>query len=57
VNTHTFNKQDDKIETNVVCQKADDSYFLGEETSDDGGIHAATRDYNDVTSVLRNDKK
>jgi hypothetical protein len=34
-----------------ACQKADGSYFLGQERSAYGGIHA-TRDHNNVRSVL-----
>jgi hypothetical protein len=35
---------------------ADGNCFLGQERSADGGIHA-TRDHNDVRSVLQNIKK
>jgi hypothetical protein len=50
---HTFTKQAEKVYTNVVCQKADDNCFLGQERSADSGIHA-TRDH---INVLRNIKK
>jgi hypothetical protein len=39
-----------------ACQKADGNYFLGQERSADGGIHAK-RDHNNVRSVLRNTNK
>jgi hypothetical protein len=52
----TFTKQAEKVLTNVVCQKADDSCFLGQERSADGGIHAA-RDHSNVRSVQRNTKE
>jgi hypothetical protein len=39
-----------------ACQKADITCFLGQETSADSGIHA-TRDHNNIRSVLRNTKK
>jgi hypothetical protein len=56
VDAHTFTKHAEEVQTNVVYQKADDNYFLGENRSVDGGIHA-TRDHNNVTSVFRNTKK
>jgi hypothetical protein len=43
-------------QTLSTCQKADGNCFLGQERSADGGIHA-TRDHNNVRSVLRNTKK
>jgi hypothetical protein len=53
---HTHSpKQAEKVQTNV-CQKADDSCFLGQDISDDGGIYA-TRDHSNVRSVLRSTKK
>jgi transposase len=52
VDAHTFTKQAEK----VVCQKVDGNCFLGQESSADGGIHA-TRDHNNVRSVLRSTKK
>jgi hypothetical protein len=39
-----------------ACQKYDGNCFLGHEMSVDGWIHA-TRDHNNVTSVLRNTKR
>jgi hypothetical protein len=39
-----------------VCQKADGNCFVGLERIADGGIHA-TRDHNNVRSVLRNTNK
>jgi hypothetical protein len=53
MDAHIFAK---KVETNIVCQKADDNCFLGQEMSADGGIHA-TRDHNNVRSVWRNTKE
>jgi hypothetical protein len=53
--THSPNKSKNFKQTSA-CQKADDNCFLGQERSADGGIHA-TRDYNNVRSVLRNTKK
>jgi hypothetical protein len=55
VDAHTFTKQAEKLYTNVVCLKADDNCFLGEERSAEGGIHA-TGDHNNVRSVFRNIK-
>jgi hypothetical protein len=58
VDAHTFTKQAEKLQTNV-CQKADDNCFLGqgkECLSTDGGVHA-TKDHNNVRSVLQNTKK
>jgi hypothetical protein len=56
VDAQTFIKQAKKVQTNVVCQKADDNCFLGQERSADGEIHS-TRNHNNITSVLRNIKK
>jgi hypothetical protein len=53
VDAHTFTKQAEGVQTNLVCQKADCKRFLGHETSANGGIHAI-RDNNDVRSVLQN---
>jgi hypothetical protein len=39
-----------KTSSKVVCQKADDNCFLGQERSVDGGIHA-TRDHNSIRNV------
>jgi hypothetical protein len=38
------------------CQKAEGNCFLRQERSADGGIHA-TRNHNNVRSVLQNTKK
>jgi hypothetical protein len=38
------------------CQRADETCFLGQERSADGGIHA-TKDHNNIRSVLQNTKK
>jgi hypothetical protein len=54
-NTHTPNKPI-KFKQTSVCQKADGNCFLGQERIADGGIRA-TRDHNNVRSVLRNNKK
>jgi hypothetical protein len=56
VDPHTFTKQAIKVGTNVVCQKAYGNCFLGQELSVDGGIHA-TRDHNNIRSILQNIKK
>jgi hypothetical protein len=56
VDARTFTKQAEKVQTNIVCQKADGNCFLGQDRSADGGIQA-TRDHNTVTNVLRNMKK
>jgi hypothetical protein len=53
--TH-ISKQAKKFETDVACQEADGSCFLGQERSANGGIHA-TRDHNNITSVLQNTEK
>jgi hypothetical protein len=55
VDAQTLTKQAEKVETNVVCQKANSNCILGQERSADGGIHA-TRDHNNVNSVLRSTK-
>jgi hypothetical protein len=55
VDAHTFTKQAEKVKTKVG-QKADGNCFLRYGRSADGGIHA-TRDHNNVRSVLRNTKK
>jgi hypothetical protein len=55
VDAHRFIKQDKKCK-NLVCQRADGNCLLGEEWSADDGIHA-TRDHNNVKSVLRNTKE
>jgi hypothetical protein len=52
---HSPNKPK-KFKETSACQKADDNCFLGQEMSADGGIHA-TRDHNNVRSVLRKTKK
>jgi hypothetical protein len=52
VDAHTFTKQAENFkQTLSACQKADGNYFLEQETSADGGIHA-TRDHNNVRSGL-----
>jgi hypothetical protein len=53
--TH-LQKKNEKVFKKVVCQKAGGHCFLGEERSADSGIHA-TRDHNNVRSVLRKAKK
>jgi hypothetical protein len=53
--THYPNKLK-KLKQMSACQKAVGSCFLGQERSADGGNHA-TRDHNNVRSVLRNTKK
>jgi hypothetical protein len=54
--THSPNKTKKFKQTLSACQKAEGNCFLGQETSSDGGIHA-TRDHNNIRSVLRNTKK
>jgi hypothetical protein len=54
--THSPNKPKKFKQTLSSCQKADDICFLGQERSADVGIHAS-RDPNNVTSVLRNAKR
>jgi hypothetical protein len=44
------------VVANVVCPKAGGICFLGQERGADVGIHA-TRDHNNVRSVLQNSKK
>jgi hypothetical protein len=57
VDAYTFTKQAEKVkQTLSAYQKAGGNCFLGQETSADDGIHA-TRNLNNVTSVLRNTKK
>jgi hypothetical protein len=53
---HTFTRQPEKVQTNVICQKADGNCFLRQERSTDGGIHA-TGDHSNVRSVLQNAEK
>jgi hypothetical protein len=54
---HTFAKEAEKVETNVVCQKANGNCFCGgQDRSTDGGINE-TRGHNNLRSVLRNTKK
>jgi hypothetical protein len=48
--THPSNKPK-KFKQTSACQKADNSFFLGQERSPDGGIHA-TRGHNNIRSVL-----
>jgi hypothetical protein len=55
VDAHTFIKQAKKS-LNRCLQKVDCSWFLGQERSADGGIHA-TRDHNNIRTVLWNMKK
>jgi hypothetical protein len=43
-------------QTLFANQKADGNCFLGQERGADGGIQA-TKDYNDVRSLLQNKKK
>jgi hypothetical protein len=54
--THSQNKLKKFKQTLSACQTADGNCFLREERSFYGGIHA-TRDNNNVRSVLRNNKK
>jgi hypothetical protein len=56
VDAHTFTKQAEKVETKVACQKADGNYFVGQERRAESGIRA-TRDHNNIRSVLRSTKK
>jgi hypothetical protein len=56
MHTHLPDKPKKVKQTLSACQKADDICFLGPGRSADGGIHA-TRDHNNVRSVLRNSKK
>jgi hypothetical protein len=53
--THSSNKPK-KFKQTSACQKADGNCFLRQKRSADGGIHA-TRDHNNITSVLWNTKK
>jgi hypothetical protein len=56
MDAHTFTQQAENFkQTLSVCQKADNC-FLGQERSADGGIHA-TKDHNNIRSVLQNTKK
>jgi hypothetical protein len=55
MHTHLPNKLR-KVKQTSACQEADGSCFRGQERSADGGNHA-TRDHNNVRSVLRNTKK
>jgi hypothetical protein len=55
MHTHSPNMSK-KFKRTSACQKADDNCFLGQERNADGGIHA-TRNHNNVRSVLRNTKK
>jgi hypothetical protein len=48
-------KQRSAKRLDAVCHKADGNCFVGEKTRADGAIRA-TRDHNNVTSVLRNTK-
>jgi hypothetical protein len=54
--THSPNKAQKFEQTLSAYQKADGISFLVQETSADSGIYA-TRDCNNLTSVLRNTKK
>jgi hypothetical protein len=54
--THPSNRPKQFKQTLSACYKADGNCFLGQERSGDDGIHA-TRDHNDVKSVLRNTQK
>jgi hypothetical protein len=56
VDVHTFTKQTEKLKKKVICQKAGGYCFLGQERGADGDIHA-TRDHNNIRSVLRNAEK
>jgi hypothetical protein len=56
MHTHSPNKLKMFKQTLFVCEKADGNCFLGQEIGPDGGIHA-TRDHNNVTSILQNTKK
>jgi hypothetical protein len=56
MHTHSPNKLKKFKQTLFACQKADGNCFLGQERSTDSGIHA-TRDYNNIRSVLGNTKK
>jgi hypothetical protein len=53
MHTHSPNKLKMFTQTLSACQKADGNSFLGQERSTDGGIYA-TRDHNNIRSVLRN---
>jgi hypothetical protein len=55
MHTHSSENPEKFKQTLPACQKADGNCFLGQERRADGGIHA-TRDHNDVRSVLRNTK-
>jgi hypothetical protein len=55
MHTHSPNKPK-KFKQTSASQKADDNCFLGQERSADGEIHA-TKDHNNVRSVLQNSKK
>jgi hypothetical protein len=57
VDVHTFTKQAEELQRNV-CLKDDDNCFLGqgkECLSTDSAVHA-TKDHNNVISVLKNPK-
>jgi hypothetical protein len=56
MHAHSPNKPRQFKQTLSACQKADGNCFLGHERSADHGIHA-TRDHNNVISVLQNSKK
>jgi hypothetical protein len=55
VDAHTFTKQAKKVQTNTVCQKADDYCLLGQDRSTDSEIN--TRDHNKIIDVLQNTEK
>jgi hypothetical protein len=56
MHTHSPNKPKVFKQTLSACQKADGNCFVRQARSADNGIHA-TRDQNNVRSVLRNTKK
>jgi hypothetical protein len=55
MHTHSPDKLK-KFKQMSACQKVDGNCLLGQERNADGGIHA-TRDHNNIKSVLRNTKK
>jgi hypothetical protein len=56
MHTYSPNKPNTLKQTLSACQKTDSYCFLGQERRADGGIHA-TRDHNNIRSVLWNTKK
>jgi hypothetical protein len=56
MHTHSSNKPKNFKQTLPLCQKADSNYFLRQERSADGGIHATWMN-SIIISVLQNTEK